>query len=306
MKTAVQPISIQNVLLTGITGYLGSQLAIALVNRGYRVFGLIRNLSDTQKLTPILDQITLYTIEKNGICRSFAEARIDAVMHCATCYGRNNENYEEILEANFFFPSAVLKEGLSHGLRYFFNTHTMLSPDINSYSKTKHAFSEFVKANASTLINAEVALEHFYGPLDDVTKFVSWLISNALNRIPSLPLTLGQQERDFVYIDDVVDAFLHVIRWSTTIETFGTYSFEVGSGQTITVKEIVELTFQLCENKTTRLEFGKVPYREGEPMKVNVDLTNIKMTGWKPNTSLLDGLIKTIKSEITFRKESLS
>ncbi len=305
MKTSTPPISIQNVLLTGITGYLGSLLAIALVKNGYRVFGLVRNLSDTRRLGPILDKITLYKVEENGINRSFVENRIDAVVHCATCYGRKNETYEEILEANFNYPTAVLQKGVSCGLRYFFNTHTMLDPDVNSYAKTKHAFSDLIKSKASTIVHADVTLEHFYGPKDDSTKFVSWVIANGLNQSPSLPLTLGHQERDFIYIDDVVDAFIHLIRWSPQLGLFGSFSFQIGSGQLVSVKETVELIFQLCGNQTTRLEFGKIPYRLGEKMTVNIDLTNIKKTGWAPHTSLRDGLIKTIQIEKSLRNESL-
>ena len=48
-----------------------------------------------------------------------------------------------------------------------------------------------------------IGLEHFYGPNDDDSKFVSYIIHNLLNEVEKIDLTKGKQKRYFIYIDDV-------------------------------------------------------------------------------------------------------
>lgn len=285
------------VLVTGITGYLGSRLAKQLVDSGYRVIGLLRQNSLKTRLESFEHSIKLYTLESEGITKAFSQNSIDVVIHCATCYGRKNESEAEILDANYHFPVAILNEGMRSGLKYFINTHTLLPHDTNLYSKTKHTFLNHIANDSSNLIFLNISLEHFYGPADDSTKFISWLIKNALQKVSSLPLTQGTQFRDFIYIDDVVSAYLCLLNNLSDFSSNKMYMFEVGSGKAIQVKDLVELIFKLCKNDTTVLEFGKVAYRDNEKMTAHVDLTAMNKIGWHPNFDLLEGLSITVQKD---------
>jgi dTDP-D-glucose 4,6-dehydratase len=54
-------------------------------------------------------------------------------------------------------------------------------------------------------------LEHMYEPKDDETKFVPWLISQLQQGVERVPLAEGKQLRDFIYIDDVVTAYMKLL-----------------------------------------------------------------------------------------------
>lgn len=285
------------VLVTGVTGYLGSHLSKKLVERGHRVIGLLRQNSLKTRLESFEDSVKLYTLENEGITKAFSQNSIDVVIHCATCYGRKNESDLEILAANYDFPVEVLNKGKRSGLKYFINTHTLLAPDTNSYSRTKHKFLNHIASDSSNINFLNISLEHFYGPADDSTKFVSWLVKNALQKVNSLPLTQGTQFRDFIYIDDVVAAYIQLLDNLSDFTSKKMYLFEVGSGNAVQVKDLVELIFKLCKNETTVLEFGKIAYRDNEKMTANVDLTAMNKLGWHPKFDLLEGLKTTIQMD---------
>ena len=65
----------------------------------------------------------------------------------------------------------------------------------------------------------------------------------------------------------------------------------------ITIREIVNLIKDLTDNKTTRANFGALPYRKNEIMEPKIDTSSIKQLGWQPKTSLVEGLRKTIQME---------
>lgn len=140
-----------------------------------------------------------------------------------------------------------------------------------------------------------IRLEHFYGPNDDNTKFTSYVIKSCLENIPELELTLGEQRRDFIYIDDVVSAYLLLL------ENMGSFSepfmeFDVGSGQAVSIREFVETVHRLTASRT-HLAFGALPYRDGEVMHSVADVSGLKMLGWRCCYDIEAGLKQAIEQE---------
>ena len=146
------------------------------------------------------------------------------------------------------------------------------------------------------MICVNVALEHFYGPYDDNTKFVSYIIDNILNNAKKIDLTEGDQERDFIYIDDVVDAFITIMK---NIEKCreGFQRYEIGTGQSMKLKNFVKLVKSIVQDNDTVLNFGAIPYRENEVMSSKADITEIGKLKWKPQYTLEEGLLRTISME---------
>src|SRR3990172_4806098 len=247
----------QTILLTGGTGFLGSNLLQRLVKDQYRIILLKRSSSDTSRINDYLPKLTSYDIDQTDLRQIIRNNRIDIIIHCATNYGRSEIDPIALLEANLILP---------------------------------------LKVYATEILCINIALEHFYGPHDDQTKFVTYIIRNILANIEKIDLTKGEQKRDFIYIDDVVDAFLKVINHSALLER-GFLNYEIGTNHAITIKEFVSLVKRLANNSSTYLNFGVLPYRDNEIMESFVDTSEIRKLGWKPNSSLEDGLLKTINSE---------
>ena len=141
-----------------------------------------------------------------------------------------------------------------------------------------------------------MALEHFYGPGDDESKFVTWIIRGLLKKAKSIDLTIGDQKREFIYIDDVVDAFLRVIEASIPLKN-GYVSYEIGAEKSVRIREFVLLAKSLAKNNATKLNFGAIPYRKDEILEYKTDLSGIRKLGWNTQVSLISGLKKTIAFE---------
>lgn len=286
-----------NILITGGTGYLGSYLARACLARGDQVSLLKRGSSNLRRIKDVEADLAAYDLEQADLSRIFHERKVEAIIHAATCYGRQGENVDEILRANLLFPAVLLEAASSFGVARFINTDTSLDAFLNSYALSKKQFAQWGKlyARQGKIRFLNLVLEHFYGPGDDESKFVSFLIRQCLNDRPEIALTKGEQKRDFIYIDDVVSAYLLLL--DEAANQSEPYSeFELGSGEAVSIRSLVEMIHALTQSKS-RLNFGAIPYRPGEAMHSCADIQPLRQRGWAPKVSLLEGLEKTIAED---------
>jgi len=288
---------IKTILLSGATGFLGSNLLKKLINANYDVVILKRSFSNTIRIDNYINKIKYYDIDKVGLEKCFLENSIDAFIHCATDYGRKDIDPLHIIDANLVIPLKLVEIGIKNNCTIFINTDSILDKGVNSYSLSKKQFLDWFKIYSDRSICINIVLEHFYGPFDDKSKFVSLIVSKLLQNVSQIDLTEGQQKRDFIYIDDVVDAFFTILT-NISKMNIGFHNYEIGSGQLITIKDVVKQIKELTGNKLTILNFGAIPYRANEIMEPKMDINPIKKLGWLPKTSILNGLLNTIKSEI--------
>lgn len=285
-----------NIFLTGATGFLGSNLLARLVEDGHKVTILVRASSSFQRITTLLDRVTIYTIGDSSLYDLFNTNKIETIIHCATNYGRGKVDPSELLGANLVMPLQLLQAGCDAGVRCFINTDTILDKSVSDYALSKNQFQEWLGRYAQKMVCINVALEHFYGPHDDATKFVSYIVKQLLDGVESINLTWGEQKRDFIYIDDIVSAFLLILGKGAFLKS-GYTEYEVGTGATITIRDFVELAKQIVGNTHTQLNFGAIPYRANEAMETVVNNAAIRALGWNPSTSLVDGLTKMVVQE---------
>jgi len=218
----------KTILLTGGTGFLGSNLLKKLLSLDYNVILLKRSFSNTHRIDDVLSDIKCYNIDQIDLTTVFKDQSIDIVLHCATDYGRKKTSPLQIIEANLILPLKLLQLGKENGIKCFINTDTILDKRINHYSLSKSQFMDWLKTYKENIVCINLALEHFYGPGDDKTKFVSYIFDCLLNNVNNIELTKGDQKRDFIYIDDIVDAFITVIsNVSNTVNGF--FHYEVGT-----------------------------------------------------------------------------
>ena len=286
---------IKTVLLTGATGFFGSHLCERLVHDGYNVIILKRSTSDTWRIADIMDQLISYDIDKTPLSRTFIDNEINAVIHAATNYGRKKESIPEIVDANLMFPLQVLELASKNNVEVFLNTDTTLSKDINYYSLSKKQYREWLKKYSERLKIFNLKLEHLYGEKDSTDKFITMVIDSFLKSKEEIKLTEGDQVRDFVYVGDVVQAYIKILgNLSNHNKQFTGYS--LGSGTGTTIREIVGKIKSLTNNTGTRTEFGAIKYRKNEIMKSVADISKVsKDLGWIPRTSLESGLQKTVE-----------
>lgn len=286
----------KNILITGATGFLGSNIIKELITENYNVIALKRSFSNTYRIDDIADNINSYNIDQISLENIFAENKIDTIIHCATNYGRRDIEPLSLIQANLTMPLQLLELGKKTRVNCFINTDTILDKRVSYYSLSKNQFREWLELYAKEMLCLNVALEHFYGPYDDNTKFVSYIIESILNNAKKIDLTEGEQERDFIYIDDVVGAFITIIKNIENLRK-GFLRYEIGTGQSIKLKNFVKLVKSIVQNNDTVLNFGAIPYRENEVMSSKADITEICKLKWKPKYTLEEGLLRTISME---------
>ena len=284
------------IFITGGTGFLGSNIINKLLSqKKYDVHVLCRNSSKFVRINKKnLKKIKIYKLEHANLENIFIKKKFDAVIHCATNYGLRQQDISEIIQPNLILPMRLLDLCKNYNVKAFLNTDTILNKNISNYSLSKYHFTEWLKLFSKEFYCTNIKIEHFFGPKDDDTKFVIYIIKSFLNNSPSIQLTKGIQKRDFVYIDDVVSAINKILNYSLT-KKGGFETFEIGSGKNISIKNIVLLIKKLCKNKITKTEFGKLNMRKNDALSVSLNLNKIYKLNWKPKYSLNSSLEKTIK-----------
>jgi len=283
----------KTVLLTGATGFLGSYLLESLLYGGYKVVILKRSTSDTWRINHLASQVIAYDVDIGGMLeKAFVEQPIDIVIHTACSYGRNEESICEVVENNLIFGLKLLDACLKYHVPIFCNTDTLLNKHVNDYALSKYQLTEWLQQKSNQIQVINMKLEHMYGPKDDSTKFVSWLLSQMKDDVAEVQLTSGEQLRDFIYIDDVVSAYMKVLEKAGELNGYS--EFEVGTGTSIPVKSFIESLKRSYEESfglsLSYLNFGAIPYRDGEAMKFRVNNAALLALGWKPSYSLEQGL----------------
>jgi CDP-paratose synthetase len=290
------------VVLTGATGFLGSHLLRHLSEMGHEILVVKRSSSNIDRIRHLIGKFTVCDID------SISDAQLleslkgnEVIIHTATNYGRHGETPSQVFEANTAFPLRLLDAGVRSGVCMFINTDTVLDKHLNLYSFSKNQFLQwgqfFSKNEKIKFIN--VKLEHFYGAFDDSSKFTQMVFASCLSNKP-LHLTLGEQTRDFIFINDVISAYqcllMHGVNFSDNFS-----EFELGTGLPVSIRSFVELVHRCCAS-SSQLHFGALPYREGEVMHSAADIDRLKRLGWVPQYSLEDGINHVIE---LFRKQEI-
>ncbi|NEX02312.1 Nucleoside-diphosphate-sugar epimerase [Pseudobutyrivibrio sp. NOR37] len=291
------------ILMTGATGFLGSNLAKALVERGFDLICIYRNSSSFSRLHDVYERITWIQNNEDDITKAFEEHEIDVILHCATDYGRDNTSMISVIKSNIEFPLYLFELAIKNKVKFFINTDTFFEDELkngwisnskvylNNYVKTKFFFKNIVSENIEaydiSLINMK--LQHIYGKNDDDTKFVQFLTNSLKNNMQKLELTAGVQTRDWIYIDDVVDAYIIVIDNLSKFKTSAVLNFEVGTGIETSLRDFCLLMKQIS-NATTEFVFGAREMNENELLSSKADNASLRQLGWKPQISLKKGI----------------
>jgi nucleoside-diphosphate-sugar epimerase len=141
-----------------------------------------------------------------------------------------------------------------------------------------------------------------YGPGESAPRLLPTLIAAASNRTGQIELTAGVHKRDFVYVEDVAEALL---RLGVSMAPAGEI-VNVATGCLTTVRSFAKTTSRILGLSENRLSFGALSTRpeEMEHEAVNVSKL-IRLTGWRPETTLKQGLIRTARRQGVVEKVQL-
>jgi len=147
--------------------------------------------------------------------------------------------------------------------------------------KVRELFSESAKKSGVRFAWARIFSA--YGPTDNS----EWLIPATMRAVASgmkVPLTLGEQKWSFLHAYDLAMAFQQIVENETLSGVIN-----VGNPETIEVRDVV-LKIASLEGRSDLLEFGSIPYREDQVMKLEPICKSLNSVGWTPMVSIDSGI----------------
>lgn len=298
------------ILLTGATGFLGSHLLKGLLQKAdYSVVVLKRSSSNLSRIKDFISDSRVRLVDVDGgdllaVREVMQKGDVSAVIHCATEYGRGKLPISKILAANLIFPIGLLDLCVEFNVGVFINTDSYFNkpktsyPYLLDYSLSKKSLLLWLPYFAEKMKIANMTLEHIYGPLDGENKFVYQMVKRiAKDRESSIDLSPGEQLRDFVYVNDVVSAYIHVLRYLLSLERPVLLNYDVGRGAAVSIREFVECIKDISQSNS-HLNFGALPYRDKEIMESKADISALEEIGWHSEYDYRAGLKDLLKSEV--------
>jgi nucleoside-diphosphate-sugar epimerase len=289
----------QKVVLTGATGYIGSNIAQVLLSKGYDVHIIIRSSSKLDLLVNIRDKlkIHIYDGDFSQLCSTFRNVKPDIVIHLASLYVAEHkaEDIENLINSNILFGSHVVEAAVRSDAAYFINTGTYWQNfngeeynPVNLYAATKQAFECILKyyCETSGLRCITVKLIDTYGPFDPRPKIMNLLKRAAANN-EKLQMSPGNQDMGLVYIDDVVKGFLQAM---STVQGLGPKTKQsciIAPNKLYKLRKVVEIFEEIYQVKLD-IEWGSRGYRNREIMDIVLNEPNI-IEGMDP-VDLSDGI----------------
>lgn len=291
------------ILITGGTGFLGSQLTRVLSSK-YQVAITVRSSSNLFRIRDLVasGQVRLVNVNEVDIRDLFIEGGVTAVIHAATQYGRGLQgiisDHQEIMECNIELPlrlSFLCKEfNVSKYINIdSFYSHSNQLGTLSIYSQSKRLLREEL-SSVSKLSVINLVCQHIYGPMDNPDKFVTCMARSLISNDGRVDLTQGNQIRDFVFIDDVVSA-VEILLDSETLPVDSYLSVECGTGIPTSIQDFM-LLLKKITGASTKLNFGALARAEGESDYCVADPFVLKNLGWDTKTSLEQGLRKVVDS----------
>lgn len=300
-------------LVTGASGYIGTRLVRKLLISGYRVVAF--DLRFSQAFVVEFDGKLLFAEgdinDKETICSLIENNGVEYIYHLAGLKNRKNliEEFSLLMHVNYGGALSILDCARQYPQLI---KHVILMGTTEEYGTAVAPFYETTQEfpnsayGLSKLAATRLALLFYtqykvpvtimrpsitYGPGQGIEMFLPALITGLLSGKP-FAMSPGQQVRDFLYIDDLIDALVVCCEDSKLCGEI----VNVASGISFQLKEVAEKVAGLLQKEDT-LQVGTIPYRGFEIMNYSINIDKIKrLSCWRPTTSFEDGIEKTINS----------
>ena len=287
------------VLITGITGYIGSHLARALLPE-WEVYGLVREPLNLEYLEDIQEKIhfLFYSGTYESMSAAIQASQPDLVYHLATYYTGDHspERLVQLLNANIVLGGHLLEAmyvwkspAIVYASTYAAHYQGEEYRPINLYAATKQAFSDLLAyyTDAGLLRAVTLVISDTYGPKDHRPKVLNAAV-RAARAGEKMSFSAGTQVYDIVYIDDVVSAFA-LAGEQLCLGQYRNEVFQIVSEAPLSLRETVEKMLHI-NHLTLNAGWGERPAAE----RAMTEALRLYPTvpGWIPRVSLEEGLSK--------------
>lgn len=307
-----------NVLITGVSGFIGSRLALRLLAEGKNVVGLVTNLHGKGVQEELFDAGCIMEFgsisDYDKIRGILSTHEIDTVFHLAayaivrlsardpmSTYSVNVMGTVNVLEACRVYGGVkkivVASSDKAYGdhdeLPY--TEEHPLQP-LNTYDTSKACMDMISRSYAHNYDMPVVVTRcsNVYGPGDrNWSRIIPNTIRRALNDQPPMFYSdVEKMVREFIYIDDVIEAYLCLGNSSADADG---RAFNIGGTYPIEIREVAEVILKLMDRKDLHpvSQLREKNFQEIREQYINADkLTTL--CGWQPKVGLTAGITETI------------
>ncbi|MDZ7725115.1 MAG: GDP-mannose 4,6-dehydratase [candidate division KSB1 bacterium] len=313
-------LSKKNILITGGLGFIGSNLAHQLVKYGAGVTLYDACLNpygwNPANIHEIKDRVTVVNadIRDTATLRTHVQNK-DIIFHLAAQVGREvsmeNPELDTDINCNGTLRLCNAVADLNQNVKIVYagsrgqigepeylpvdEAHPTKPTDVYGINKLAAEKYLLLYGHIYNFPVVSLRLNNVYGPRCQMEHgfygILNWFIQNAMTGRTITVYGDGQQTRDYVYVDDVVDAFIR----AAICKELNNDIFFIGSGIETVFLDMVKTVIQA----TGKGEYEHIPF---PPERESIDIRKFvvtfdkfqKATGWKPRVGLKDGVRKTV------------
>lgn len=296
------------VLLTGGSGFIGSNLARRLVAVGHEVVALGRRSCPIESVLSIEAE----RLDATSVRAAMAGQHFDAVFHLAAAgVHPMDRDRDELIRVNAMLPAEVVALASSFGVdavvlmgssaEYASQPTAMFNEDgvletqkIYGASKAAGGLLALATGAERRLPVAVLRAFNVYGPGEADHRLLPSLATK-LKRGEPVDLSAGTQVRDFLYVDDACDGLLAAaVALCGGGMPSGAYNLSTGTGAS--VRDFARTVARCMSADGNLLRFGALPLRPDDvPVVVGDPLRLKNATGWRANHSLDEGVAAALR-----------
>ncbi len=300
----------KRVLITGSTGFVGANLARRLLSEGHELHLLVRPAHKPWRIESIRKDVHLHQVEltdADALAGMVGEIRPEWIFHLAA-YGAYSSqgDVHQMVQTNIAGTINLLEACLKTGFESFINTGSsseygikdhapseteIVEPNSN-YAVTKVSATLFCryKAQCHKMPVSTLRLYSVFGPYEDPARLVPTLIRRGLRgELP--PLVDPDGAHDFVFIDDVLDAYL--LAATVANQEFGAV-YNIGTGVQTTMRDVVDIARRVL-TISAKPKWGSMPNRVWDATVWVADNRKARTElHWQPRYSFEDGFRRTV------------
>ena len=295
-----------SILIVGATGFIGYHLAKKCLKLGWEVTSISSKAPKKKRFLHKVKYLIVDISNKNILKKKLEKIKKKYnfivnlggyVDHSNTKKTYNShflgcKNIAEIFKENNLTRFVQIGSSSEYGAKNSPQKENSKCKPKSVYGKSKlHATSYlinlFKKKNFPVVI---LRLYQVYGPKQDSNRFIPIVINGCLNK-KKFDCSEGKQYRDFLHIDDVVQAIIFSLKKKTALGEI----INIGSGRSKKIKVLIKKIKKLSGGGDP--QYGKIKLRSDEILKIYPSISKAKkILKWRPKIRFEIGLRKTIDS----------
>ena len=289
----------KNILIIGGTGFIGYHLAKKCLRKNFKVTSISKNQPKKIRFLKKVKYIICDINNKKILTK--INNNFDYVVNLGGYV--DHKNKQETYRSHYLGLKRLTKIFIKKKIKKFIQIGSSMeygrvkSPQkenfkcypesiyaISKFLSTKHLITLYKKKNFPAVI---LRLYQVYGPNQDKNRLIPIIIDSCKNN-KSFPCSSGVQLRDFLFVDDLIDAILRCLDRKVEGKIIN-----IASGKIIQVKKIINQIVNFY--KAGKPLFGSIKLRNEEMLRVYPSLLSArKFLGWKSKVSFGKGILKTI------------